>query len=170
MRSPPEDLWEFPGFPSLTVQYGNRNDYYFNPVPAICIQLFAEYREQGQRVLMLLSLLALVASCYLSLCLRGHYSIDNFGGLVLGHYIWLASNNWLCYFVDVKLFGMTLHERFPNMLQTNCQLCGTAINKWAQQKEIQEMMKQRASEAKGSAEHPAQELSNSRFGSSKNSI
>ena len=40
------DLWEFPGFYSLTVQYGNSNDYYFNPVVAICIQLFSEYRQQ----------------------------------------------------------------------------------------------------------------------------
>lgn len=31
------DLWEFPGFYSLTVQYGNSNDYYFNPVVAICV-------------------------------------------------------------------------------------------------------------------------------------
>jgi len=38
------DLWKFPGFYSLTVQYGTSNDYYFNPVMAICTQLFFEFR------------------------------------------------------------------------------------------------------------------------------
>ena len=41
------DLWDFPGFYSLTVQYGSCNDYYFNPVVALTTQLFFEYRAQN---------------------------------------------------------------------------------------------------------------------------
>ena len=94
-----------------------------------------------QRTLMGLSILALVGDCYLSLCFKGHYSIDNFGGLILGAHIWLCSNNWLSYYVDVKLFGMTLHERFPDQIQTECSNCGEDINKWCQVKELRQQMK-----------------------------
>lgn len=63
--------------------------------------------------MMTLSILALVGNFYLSLTLRGHYFIDNFGGFFMGFYFWLISYNWLSYYIDVGLFGMTLHERFP---------------------------------------------------------
>jgi hypothetical protein len=33
MQPPPGgDLWNFPGFYSLTMEYGKHTDYYFNPV------------------------------------------------------------------------------------------------------------------------------------------
>lgn len=60
-----------------------------------------------------LALVALIGDTYLSLVLRGHYLIDNFGGIVIGHYLWIVSRNWLSYYVDVKLFGMTVYERVP---------------------------------------------------------
>ena len=79
---------------------------------------------------MWLSLVALLGEFYLSLCLRGHYIIDNFGGIILGYYLWALTNNWLCYYVDVKIFGMTIHERFPGQIDSNCQNCGVNINEW----------------------------------------
>mmetsp|Transcript_16452 Transcript_16452/g.27921 ORF Transcript_16452/g.27921 Transcript_16452/m.27921 type:complete len:325 (+) Transcript_16452:234-1208(+) len=144
MRSPEDgDLWEFPGIYSLTVQYGNQNDYYFNPTLSICIQLLNEYRLDRQQLLMWVSLLALVGDCYLSYILKGHYLIDNFGGIALGYYIWLVTNNWLCYFVDVKVFGMTIHERFPNQqLQSDCQNCGECVHDWLQLDEIEKLKRQ----------------------------
>ena len=113
---PPENnqLWESPGFPSLTIPYNNRGDFYFSMVPAVCILVFQEFRAQGQKILMCLSILALIGDFYLIMILKGHYSIDLFGGLILGDYCWLISNNYLCYYVDVKILGLTLHERFDN--------------------------------------------------------
>jgi hypothetical protein len=113
MRAPEGgDLWKFPGFYSLTVGYGSQNDYYFNSTVAICTLLICEYRQLGLHVLKWISLLALVGDFYLSISLKGSYFIDLFGGVMLGYYIWLATNNWISYYVDVKLFGMTIHERF----------------------------------------------------------
>lgn len=132
MQPPPGgDLWTFPGFYSLTMEYGKHTDYYFNPVISLTTQLFFEYRVERNRVLQYLSLLAFIGDFYLSLMLKGHYFIDNYGGLVLGYYIWIASNNWLSYYVDVKLFGMTLHERFT-YIPTTCGMCKTEINQWVQ--------------------------------------
>lgn len=129
------DLWNYPGWYSLTVQYGTSNDYYFNPVLAICTQLFFEYRQLDQGLLKWMSVVALIGDFYLSLCLKGHYLIDNYGGIVLGYQIWLVTNNWLCYYIDVRLFGLTLHERFPRGkgIQTECQKCRVPINQWVQQ-------------------------------------
>jgi len=139
IRLPPGgDIWGFPGFYSMVVQYGSNNDYYFNPALAVCIQLVLEFKYLKQKTLMCLSILALIGDCYLSLCFKGHYSIDNFGGLILGAYIWICSNYWLSYYVDVKLFGMTLHERFPDQIQTECSNCGESINKWCQVKELKQ--------------------------------
>lgn len=39
--------------------------------------------------------------------------IDNFGGVIIGYQIWSMTGNYLCYYIDVQLFGLTLHERFP---------------------------------------------------------
>ena len=131
------DIWDHPGFPSLVIQYGSENDYYFNPAISVCILLVLEYRQLNEKKLMWLSILALIADCYLSLCFKGHYSIDNFGGLMLGAHAWIISNNWLSYYIDVKLFGMTLHERYPDgQIQTECANCGEPINKWCQVKEL----------------------------------
>ena len=55
---------------------------------------------------------------------------------MLGAEIWYLSHNWFAWYVDVKLFGMTVHERYPNSIQTECSNCGESINKWAQFKEI----------------------------------
>lgn len=106
------DLWEYPGFNSLTVPYGRSNDYFYNPVIALCTLLIKEFNSDNSTLLKYMSVLALCGNFYLSLALRGHYLMDNFGGLVLAAYIWEASNNWLSYYVDVKLFGMTFQERF----------------------------------------------------------
>ena len=130
MRSPEGgDLWEFPGFYSLTIRYGNQNDYYFNTVVASCAILVLEFHAIKQHLLMVLAIVALVGNFYLSLCLKGHYLIDNFGGLMIGVYMWIVSNNWLSYFVDVKLFGLTLYERFSH-IPTECKNCKNLMNDW----------------------------------------
>ena len=80
---------------------------------AICLQLFLEFRELNQTIFQWLSMVALVGECYLSIVLRGHYTIDNHGGLLIGYQIWSLSSNFLAYYIDVQLFGLTLHQRFP---------------------------------------------------------
>ena len=136
------DLWVNPGWGSLTVQYGMRNDYYFNPVVAICLQLFLEYRQLDQHFLKWLCLVALTGNVYLTMSLRGHYLIDNYGGIIFGYQIWSMVNNFVTYWIDVRLFGMTFEQRFPlrklckgsrsasTGLYGQCSGCGTAINQW----------------------------------------
>ena len=106
------DLWDHPGFSSLVVSYGSQNDYYFNPVVAVMVLLFMEFRYQQQYVLMWMTLFCGLFNWYLCTALRGHYLIDNVGGVMTGCYVWFMAHNWLSYYVDVKILGMTLHERY----------------------------------------------------------
>merc|ERR1712166_355131 len=118
------------GFPSLTVQYGTCNhQYYFNPVLGFLTALVAEYRLLKQHILQFLSFVAILSNFYLSLTLKGHYFIDQYGGVVIGFWCWKVSHNLLSYYVDVKLFGLTLHHRFGE-IPTSCGLCKTPINDW----------------------------------------
>lgn len=125
-------LWDQPGVPSLVVRYGVENDYYFNPACSVLVQLWAEFKQKNQFILQTLALIVLVSQFYLSLVLRGHYFIDNFGGVIIGYQIWWASNRHLSYYVDKKLLGMTLHERFHEEIRTKCGNCKLPINEWVQ--------------------------------------
>lgn len=127
---PIDELWTFPGFYSLVVHYGRSNDYHYNTVTAVTTMLSCEFYDHRIYSLMMLSIIAMLGNFYLSLVLRGHYVIDNFGGFFLGFYFWLISYNWLSYYIDVCLFGMTLHERFPTQ-RKKCMKCSEPINQWA---------------------------------------
>lgn len=129
MSPPPGDLWHYPGFYSLTVPYGRSNDYHYNTVLAITIMLALEYHNLKYFSLMWLAIICMLGNAYLTTALRGHYFIDNFGGLCAGYYFWTISNNWLSYYIDVKLFGMTLHERNQN-IPLECFKCSEPINQW----------------------------------------
>ena len=120
--------WHNPGFPSLTVQYETCNNaYYFNPVIGFLVALCAEYRIEKKYFLQFLSFIGIISNMFLSLTLKGHYSIDQYGGLIIGFWSWKVSHNWLSYYIDVKIFGMTIHERFTE-IPTKCGLCQTDIN------------------------------------------
>jgi len=84
--------------------------------------------------MMFLSIIALAGNFFLTTALKGQYFIDNFGGLLLGHYLWVMAHHKLSYWVDVRLFGMTVYERYPN-IPTKCDKpfykCNQKINQWA---------------------------------------
>ena len=127
------DLWDHPGFPSLVVSYGSQNDYYFNPVVAVMVLLFMEFKYQQLYKLMWTALFCGLFNWYMCTALRGHYFIDNVGGVMHGCYVWFMAHNWLSYYIDVKLFGMTVHERYLS-IQTICgnSKCKAPINQWVQ--------------------------------------
>jgi hypothetical protein len=60
--------------------------------------------------------------------LRGHYSIDIFGGIIMGHYIWLLAERY-SFLIDVKVFRIPFHKRFP-LFTKSCQNCQYPIDMW----------------------------------------
>ena len=128
MRYPEGYLWDFPGFYSITVPYGKTNDFYYSGHVGCCLICFLEYKANGWNKFAYFSLFTLIFQGTLMICLRGHYSIDIFGGLVFAHYIWMIAERY-SYLVDVKLFRIPFLKRFPKINQS-CQKCQHPINTW----------------------------------------
>ena len=54
--------------------------------------------------------------------MRVHYIIDLITGVMIGH--WCAMQaDWLCYFADVKLFGLP-HKKRQSYVTVPCKKCG----------------------------------------------
>ena len=83
------------------------------------IQLFHEYYQNNQFRMTVITLISLLLNFFLTTILKGQYFIDNFGGLTLGSYLWIISRERLSYYIDSKVFGMTLFDRYPHV-QTKC--------------------------------------------------
>jgi len=95
------------------------------------VLLLLEFREQRRGWLQALCLGLLLVDFGLTLSLRGNYFIDNFGGFFAGLYFWKLCHWKLAYFVDSKLFGLRLGDRFPRIAkecENPVRRCGAAIN------------------------------------------
>ena len=128
IRYPEGFLWEYPGFYSLTVPYGMSNNFHFTVHVALLLVIFQEFRSMKYFKTQLLTFVVLVTQSFLILCCRGAYSIDLFAALIFGHFFWVLGNQ-LSYWIDVRVFGLTFQERFPEF-QKECTNCRYPINKW----------------------------------------
>lgn len=72
--------------------------------------------------------IGLVCMSMMLLFTRGHYSIDIFGGLVIGHYLWMQAENW-SWIIDYGLMRIPFHKRFQHF-QQKCGMCKAPINTW----------------------------------------
>jgi len=88
MRYPEDALWDYPGFPSLLVQYGPTNDTHFTLQLGLMVAVCAEYAALCSK-LSILSALAIAYHTVLILSLRGAYMIDVFAAYLFGHFFWL---------------------------------------------------------------------------------
>jgi PAP2 superfamily C-terminal len=89
LPAPPNEIWHYPGFPSLLVTYGVANDYFFSAHTAIAVLAASEMVRAGRRWVTALGVLIVVFEVLAVLVLRAHYTMDVFTGLVAGLY---ASN------------------------------------------------------------------------------
>lgn len=129
MRYPDGYLWDFPGFYSITVPYGKTNDFFFSGHIGICMICFCEFRAHSWKKFSYFSLFTLFMQFSLMICLRGHYIVDLLSGIVFGHYFWLLSERY-CYVVDVKLFKIPFHKRFPAYTRS-CKKCQHPVELWS---------------------------------------
>jgi len=126
MAYPVGYIWEFPGMYSLSIRYGNQNDFYFCVYMALVMVHFCEFHANEYYKLASFSVFVMVSLFLMLIFTRGHYFIDVFCAVVLGHYFFNMAER-LSYLVDTKLFGIPFHKRFPNF-PTNCWYCKYPIN------------------------------------------
>jgi len=106
MRYPENMIWDFPGWYSLSISYGAANDTHFTVHVALLLIVCFEFHAMRHRVLMAVSIVALLFQTFLMLVLRGAYSIDLFAAYVFGYFFWLMGQQF-SYLIDVDVFGLT---------------------------------------------------------------
>lgn len=101
MQFPEDYIWEYPGFPSLTVTYKPTSDFFFSGhVGAMTFCALENYSVENY-AMMSLAIFAMFFESFVLLVTRAHYSIDLISGVVFAHYIWIASG-WICPSIDRK--------------------------------------------------------------------
>jgi hypothetical protein len=92
LPAPANEIWHYPGFPSLLVTYSVANDYFFSAHTAIAILAITEIARVGRRWLTALGILIAVFEVLTVLILRVHYTMDVFTGIVTGLYAAYLAN------------------------------------------------------------------------------
>ena len=96
LPAPPNQIWHYPGFPSLLVTYNVANDYFFSGHTAIAVLASVELSRISRAWGTWLGVALVIFEIGTVLVLRAHYSMDVFTGLITGLYAphladWLLS-------------------------------------------------------------------------------
>lgn len=86
LPAPPNEIWHYPGFPSLLVTYGVSNDYFFSGHTAIAVLAATELARFRRSWCTALAVAIVLFEIATVLILRAHYAMDVFTGLVTGLY------------------------------------------------------------------------------------
>ncbi len=92
LPAPPNEIWHYPGFPSLLVTYSVANDYFFSAHTAIAILGITEIARARKTALTALGVLIALFEIATVLILRVHYTMDVFTGIVTGLYAAYLAN------------------------------------------------------------------------------
>ena len=108
--------------------------------------IFHELRTVKLYVLATIAFFVFFYQFTMALCTRGAYIIDLFAAWIFGHFFFVVAEQ-LSYYIDVKIFGLTFQERFPNF-RTECGKCKHPINQWTKNsvEDVQRAMKEHAIE------------------------
>lgn len=95
MKYPEGYLWDYPGFPSLSVSYLKTNDFFFSghvgfPVIAAC-----ELSKNGRNYFAIIALCGSFVEFVIMIIMRGHYFIDLITGMIVSHYIFILVDKYI---------------------------------------------------------------------------
>jgi hypothetical protein len=104
-------LWEYPGFPSLTVSYLKTNDFFPSGHVGISMIGALEFFSEKKVTLGLFCTFTCVFEFCTMVVTRGHYFIDLVCGAIIAHYVYMLVEKYI-YLVDDSCLAMK--EREPN--------------------------------------------------------
>lgn len=104
MKVPEMSAWTFPGWYSLSVQYGPSNTTHFNLHVALLTVCLCEQRSMKSK-LYIPTYFVIAMAIVLLLTLRGCFFIDIVGAVAFGQFFWYFSELWSSW-IDVKVFGL----------------------------------------------------------------
>lgn len=87
--------WEYPGFPSLIIAYGETNDFFYSGHVGACILCFHEYTKNGWTRFRWYCIFTAIMQVIVLLITRGHFFIDLVSGAIFADWLWHKVNNQL---------------------------------------------------------------------------
>ena len=104
VRQPAEYIWEYPHFPSLFVSYKETSSLFYSNVLGLLMITLLEFKENKNTIPFFISVFLIIFESLFMLSLQGHYIIDIFTPIFLGHYLFILFNQFSSVFD--KFFGM----------------------------------------------------------------
>jgi len=115
-------MWDYPGFPSITIAYFGTSDFFFSGHIGNCTLFFLEVWALKERKLAMLVLFIAANEWICLTFMRAHYIIDLIMGLVFGM-ISHRLGELPAFIYDVKICGFPTHKREPYYFKP-CVRCG----------------------------------------------
>ena len=117
MAIPEENLFEYPGFPSLFVPYLSTNDYFFSGHVSLPTVVSIEFYRTGYFKTSISVFFVGVYQMIMMLGVRGHYGIDLYSGFIFSFYSCKLGNDFAkC--IDQTRIGLK-DEDFPEENKLN---------------------------------------------------
>jgi hypothetical protein len=91
MKYPDNIIWEYPGFPALSIPYHMSSDFFFSGHVGINLIAALELNRSRFFKLSYISFFGVFFQLFTMIAVRGHYVIDLVAGLIAAHYCNLIS-------------------------------------------------------------------------------
>ena len=118
--------WNYPGFPSLAINYWDSNDFFYSGHLGTIAIWTSLYYAEGYRCMFIFCICLAIFMCLVMISVRIHYTIDLITGYIVGHWC-IMQADWVCYFLDVKILGLSRKKRRAYVTRA-CNKCGW--NNW----------------------------------------
>ena len=113
MKYPEGYLWEYPGFPSVTVSYLKTNDFFFSGHVGFPIIIALESHKLNKKYLMVFCLFTSFFEAFTMIVTRGHYIIDIITGMAMAHYFYIVVEkyfNFMDYYFPMEKTSREINE------------------------------------------------------------
>ena len=124
-------IWVYPVAPSFTVPFGVTSDFMPSGHVGFCAIAAAEFYKRKWYVAMVIAWIVGVYECFVMLSARGHYSIDLFFGIIMGHYmhIWAHAlcTGWWIFCIDKVVGPYLLYKWDSNPLNDQREALPTSV-------------------------------------------
>jgi hypothetical protein len=101
LEKPDGYIWNYPGFPSITVNYAPTTDFFFSGHVGFAVITALDNFEAKWYFMGAISIFSTFLESITMIFLRAHYTIDLLGGIVAGHYTWILAG-YICRKVEGK--------------------------------------------------------------------
>jgi hypothetical protein len=91
-------IWEYPGFPSLVVPYGQTNDFFYSGHMGGSFIATLEWGMNGYRSMSIFGILTMIVTFWLMVFCQAHFLIDMFAGVIIAHWCFSFATKYSPYF------------------------------------------------------------------------